>query len=434
MADYLLPDVGEGLTEAEIHAWHVAPGDVVKVNQVLLEIETAKSIVELPSPFAGTVESLLVEAGQTVTVGTPLVRIADPSAPPTSSSPPAHTEDVATGTAEQGGSDGPETLVGYGPRETVSRRRRRGGVHANALAPARPAPAPVAVPARALAAPPVRLRARELGVDLNQVRSSRADGVVTMGDLAAHASGAAAAPAMPELKDREYREPVKGVRRMMAQAMVESAYSAPHVTLTVEIDTTHAVDLVRELRQDPRYAGVRLTTLTLMARACILALREYPELNARWDGEAVTFRRYVNLGIAAATPRGLIVPNIKDAADLSGPDLARAVEGLTETARAGKSQPADQTGGTFTITNIGVLKVDSGTPIINPGESAILAVGAIRRKPWVIVTRDGGEAIAIRDVVTFSLSVDHRFIDGEKASQFLAVIAAFSENPAGLGL
>ncbi|HSX68075.1 dihydrolipoamide acetyltransferase family protein [Nocardioides sp.] len=443
MADYRLPDVGEGLTEAEIHAWHVQAGDTVAVNQVLLEIETAKSVVELPSPFAGTVEALLVEVGQTVTVGTPLVRVGDGSAAEQGSGQAAEERSGERRAASPGGGDetGPATLVGYGPRETVSRRRRRSGAHANALAPARPAPAPVAAPARALAAPPVRLRARELGVDLNQVSSSRPDGVVTMADLTAYAGGAsaaatapAAAPAMPELRDREYREPVKGVRKMMAAAMVESAYSAPHVTLTVEIDTTHAVDLVRELRTDPRYEGTRLTALTLMARACILALREFPELNARWDGEAVTFRRYVNLGIAAATPRGLIVPNIKDAGDLSGPELARAVEELTATARAGKSQPADQAGGTFTITNIGVLKVDSGTPIINPGESAILAVGAIRRKPWVITTKDGSEAIAIRDVVTFSLSVDHRFIDGEKASQFLAMIAAFSEDPAGLGL
>ena len=426
MADFRLPDVGEGLTEAEIHAWHVAVGDTVAVNQVLLEIETAKSIGALPSPVAGTVEALLVEVGQTVTVGTPLVRVGDGAARP----------------AEADG-DGPANLVGYGPRETVSRRRRRGEARAGVLAPGHPAPAPVAAPsapARALAAPPVRLRARELGIDLNQVRPSRADGVVTMADLTAYADGGAAADvagtgaAMPELQEREYREPVKGVRKMMAAAMVQSAYSAPHVTLTVEIDTTHAVDLVRQLRADPRYAGTRLTALTLIARACILALREYPELNARWDGEAVTFRRYVNLGIAAATPRGLIVPNIKDAADLSGPELARAVEELTATARAGRSQPADQVGGTFTITNIGVLKVDSGTPIINPGESAILAVGAIRRKPWVITTKDGSEAIAIRDVVTFSLSVDHRFIDGEKASQFLAMIAAFSEDPGGLGL
>jgi pyruvate dehydrogenase E2 component (dihydrolipoamide acetyltransferase) len=437
MADYLLPDVGEGLTEAEIHAWHVAPGDVVTVNQVLLEIETAKSVVELPSPFAGTVEALLVEVGQTVTVGTPLIRIDDPSAPATASDLPGHPEDVVEGTTGSG-AEGPETLVGYGPRETVSRRRRAGSAHApaNALAPVRPAPAPAgAAPARPLAAPPVRLRARELGIDLNQVRASRADGVVTMADLAAAAGRAEpVAPELPPLGDREYREPVKGVRKRMAQAMVESAYSAPHVTLTVEIDTTPSVVLTRRLRQDPRYAGITFTSLLLMARACILALRDHPSLNARWDGEAVTFRRYVNLGIAVATPRGLIVPNIKDAADLSGPELARALEKLTDVARHGKAQPADQTGGTFTITNIGVLMVDSGTPIINPGESAILAVGAIRRKPWVINLEDGSEAIAIRDVVTFSLSVDHRFIDGATASKFLAAIAAYSEDPSGLGL
>ncbi|MDO7868403.1 dihydrolipoamide acetyltransferase family protein [Nocardioides jiangxiensis] len=437
MADYLLPDVGEGLTEAEIVSWHVAVGDTVTVNQVLLEIETAKSVVELPSPFAGEVHELLVEVGQTVTVGTPLIRIGDPGAP--AGAAPAHTADVVASTGEVGAdlgteSDGPRTLVGYGPRETVSRRRRGGPVQGGVLAPGHRAPmAPASPAARPLAPPPVRLRARELGIDLNQVRASRADGVISLADLTAAATSAPA-PELPPLKDREYREPVKGVRRLMAQAMVDSAFSAPHVTLTVEIDTTHAVDLVRELRTDPRYAGIRVTALLLIARACILALRDHPELNARWDGEAVTFRRYVNLGIAAATPRGLIVPNIKDAADLNGPELARAIEALTEISREGKAQPADQTGGTFTITNIGVLKVDSGTPIINPGESAILAVGAIRRKPWVITTRDGSEAIAIRDVVTFSLSVDHRFIDGATASMFLARIAAYSQDPSGLGL
>ncbi len=421
MADFLLPDVGEGLTEAEMVAWHVAVGDVVTVNQVLCEIETAKSIVELPSPFAGPVTELLVEVGATVHVGTPIIRIDDPD----HEAPRAHTPAPHAAAADD--AEGPETLVGYGPRETVSRRARRRDRRTDPLAPGHGA-----VVSRPLASPPVRLRARELGIDLATVRPSRADGVIAIGDLAAAAGGAR--PALPPLGDREYREPVKGVRKMMAQAMVESAYSAPHVTLTVEIDTTHSVDLVRHLRTDPRYSGIRITTLLLMARACILALDEHPALNARWDGEAVTFRKYVNLGIAAATPRGLIVPNIKDAGALSGPELARAVEQLILTAREGKAQPAEQVGGSFTITNIGVLNVDSGTPIINPGEAAILAVGAIRRKPWVIRTKDGGEAIAIRDIVTFSLSVDHRFIDGETASRFLAAIAHYSERPDELGL
>jgi 2-oxoisovalerate dehydrogenase E2 component (dihydrolipoyl transacylase) len=211
---------------------------------------------------------------------------------------------------------------------------------------------------------------------------------------------------------------------------LSSAYSAPHVTEWVEVDATRTVEHVAALRNDPAYDGVRVTTTLVVAQACVAALREFPELNARWDGEAVTFRRYVNLGVAAATPRGLLVPNIKDAGDLSGPDLAKALEQLTAIAREGKTQPAEQTGGTFTITNVGVFGVDAGTPIINPGESAILAIGAIRKKPWVVTTPSGDDALAIRHVVTLALSFDHRLVDGEKGSRFLAAIARTLSDPA----
>jgi pyruvate dehydrogenase E2 component (dihydrolipoamide acetyltransferase) len=469
MAEYRLPDVGEGLTEAEIVAWHVAVGDVIAVNDPVVDIETAKSIVELPSPYAGTVEALLVSVGETVEVGTPIVRItsdadaavagrdaggsgemgAEESAETGAEDSAGGRPATAPGQADEEAQEGPATLVGYGPRDRASRRRgpvdersQTGWDSSQPVAANPPDDAFLSNPSaqvaarsqRPLAKPPVRLLARELGVDLNSV--SHAGPVITRADVeaatkpAASAGRAAQAPAeLPPLLDREYREPVKGVRKAMAQAMVASAYSAPHVTEWVEVDATRTVDHVAALRKDSAYDGVRVTTTLIVAQACVAALREFPELNARWDGEAVTFRRYVNLGVAAATPRGLLVPNIKDAGDLSGPELAKALEQLTTTARDGKTQPAEQTGGTFTITNVGVFGIDAGTPIINPGESAILAVGAIRKKPWVITTASGDDALAIRHVVTLALSFDHRLVDGEKGSRFLASIARALEDP-----
>ncbi|RJS45978.1 dihydrolipoamide acetyltransferase family protein [Nocardioides cavernaquae] len=433
MAEYRLPDPGEGLTEAEIVAWHVAVGDVIAVNDPVVDIETAKSIVELPSPYAGTVEALLVAVGETVEVGTPILRVT--------------TADDVAPVVDEEAAEGPATLVGYGPRDRASRRRssasekpRTSGqqvtksLHTDGAALANPSVQVAVGSQRPLAKPPVRLLARELGVDLNAV--AHAGPVITRADVeaatqpAAPAGRATPAPTeLPPLLDREYREPVKGVRKVMAQAMVTSAYSAPHVTEWVEVDATRTVERVAALRKDPAYDGVRVTTTLIVAQACVAALREFPELNARWDGEAVTFRRYVNLGIAAATPRGLLVPNIKDAGDLSGPELAMALEQLTATAREGRTQPAEQTGGTFTITNIGVFGIDAGTPIINPGESAILAVGAIRKKPWVVTTAAGDDALAIRHVATLALSFDHRLVDGEKGSRFLASIARALEDP-----
>jgi pyruvate dehydrogenase E2 component (dihydrolipoamide acetyltransferase) len=453
MAEYALPDVGEGLTEAEIVAWHVAVGDVIAINDPVVDIETAKSIVELPSPYAGTVEALLVSVGETVEVGTPILRVRAPGdaevAPRDSGQQApsdagrAETAPATPGQAAEDIAEGPATLVGYGPRDRASRRRGPAGeepqIGRDLSQPVEAGPphdaflsnpsAQVAARSqRPLAKPPVRLLARELGVDLNSV--AHAGPVITRADVesAGRAPGRAVpaqqAPAeLPPLLDREYREPVKGVRKAMAQAMVASAYSAPHVTEWLEVDVTRTVDRVAALRQDPAYDGLRVTPMLIVAQACVAALRDFPELNARWDGEAVTFRRYVNLGVAAATPRGLLVPNIKDAGDLSGPELARALEDLATTAREGRTQPAEQTGGTFTITNVGVFGVDAGTPIINPGESAILAVGAIRKKPWVVTTSGGEDALAIRHVVTLALSFDHRLVDGENGSRFLVSVA-----------
>lgn len=422
MPEYLLPDVGEGLVEAEIVAWRVAVGDTVAINDVVVEIETAKSIVELPTPYAGQVDALLAAPGETVAVGAPILRILAEGEVPSVTPAPGDRDD---------GAAAPETLVGYGPRAATSRRRRT---------PAAANPDPrhargretgaVRQDLRAggpLAKPPVRLLARERGVDLNEVFGSGAGGVITAEDI--ELISGAAEPEPQAVDGREWREPVKGVRKAMAQAMVDSAFSAPHVTIWHEIDATRTVRYVERLKRDPAYAEVKVSPLVVVARACIQALRHVPEANARWTDVEIVHRRYVNLGIAAATPRGLLVPNIKDAADLSLPELARALETLTTRAREGLTQPAEQAGGTFTITNIGVLGVDGGTPIINPGESAILAVGAIRKKPWVISEPDGADGIAIRSVTTLALSFDHRMMDGQRGSQFLADVCSILEDP-----
>jgi 2-oxoisovalerate dehydrogenase E2 component (dihydrolipoyl transacylase) len=226
--------------------------------------------------------------------------------------------------------------------------------------------------------------------------------------------------------ERETREPVKGVRKMMAQAMVDSAFTAPHVTEWVTVDVTRTMRLVDRLKAHRDFRDVKVSPLLVVAKAVCLAMRRTPEINATWDDttQEVVFKSYVNLGIAAATPRGLVVPNVKDADGLALADLGAAINALTRTAREGRTQPAEMAGGTFTITNVGVFGVDAGTPIINPGESAILALGAVRPQPWVHKGK-----IKIRDVTTLALSFDHRLVDGEKGSRFLADVAAVLEDP-----
>ena len=366
--------------------------------------------------------------------------------------------------------EGNPTLVGYGPREVVAMRRPRlgsasprvesaaatqmqvqgafapGGAQSQAVLeydePAVPATAAAPVPpddVRALAKPPVRKLARELGVDLTSVRPTGPAGTITRADVeAAAGSGTSSGPSTPlppthdvSPEQREWREPVKGVRKMMAQAMVASAFGAPHVTEWVTVDVTRTMELVERLKKRRDFAEVRVSPLLVLARAAMLAMRRTPEVNSFWDEAAqeVVYKRYVNLGIAAATPRGLVVPHIKEAQALSLVDLAAALGELTATAREGRTQPAEMSGGTFTITNVGVFGVDSGTPIINPGESAILAFGAVRKQPWVVST-DSGDQIAIRQVTTLALAFDHRHIDGEKGSRFLADVAGILEDPA----
>lgn len=461
MAEYKLPDVGEGLTEAEIVKWHVAVGDVVEINQIVVEIETAKSIVELPSPYAGTVSAIMVAEGETIPVGTPIIAIGDEAEAAAAPAADDPGEIDLSNPAASGGGEG-ESLVGRNKADRGPIRRARKvssgamAAHMQAQAafeggaspmveadePAVPAaePAPAASPAavRTLAKPPVRKLAKDLGVDITTLTPSGPNGTVSREDVQAAASGSNGSDvtytgSFERLAVAggagEWREPIKGVRKMMAGAMVQSAFTAPHVTEWVTIDVTRTMELVERLRSRRELREVKVSPLLVLARAVMLAMRRTPEINSFWDEAAqeVVYKRYVNLGIAAATPRGLVVPNIKGAHELSLVELATALGELVDTARAGRTQPAEMSGGTFTITNVGVFGVDAGTPIINPGESAILCFGAIKKQPWV--DEASGEIVA-RDVTTLALSFDHRHIDGEKGSRFLADVASILEDPA----
>jgi pyruvate dehydrogenase E2 component (dihydrolipoamide acetyltransferase) len=467
--DFALPDLGEGLTEGEILAWMVAPGDEIRLNQPIVEVETAKAAVEIPSPYAGVVSKLHFAAGDTVDVGSVIITFdVDPSGaeepeeglPPASepgvTGSPAPAADPAAEGAGNGAGDGEKiaVLVGSGPKTARLTRRARvtpTEPHPSGQLPARPQPARVsaaAVGARAaqvvassqvLAKPPVRKLARDLGVDLQTVGGTGPDGSVTRSDVEAAAgsapnqpaaTGAATAPAVQLLEfdpdTREHRIAIKGVRKLTAEAMVSSAFTAPHVTEFVTVDVTPSMDLVERLRAQPEFTGVRVSPLLLVARALLLAVARFPLINASWDEGAgeIVVKEYVNLGIAAATPRGLIVPNIKDAGALTLPELAHALDELVTVARSGRTTPADMAHGTITITSVGVFGVDAGTPILTPGEAAILCFGAVRDMPWV---HDG--EIAIRKVTQLSLSFDHRMIDGQLGSEFLADIAASLADP-----
>ncbi|BDV32358.1 dihydrolipoamide acetyltransferase family protein [Microbacterium terricola] len=445
---FVLPDVGEGLTEAEIVQWRVAPGDEVAVNDVLVEIETAKSLVELPSPFAGTVGALLAAEGDTVDVGAPIITIDPPV-----SGDAAAAADVTVGRSAHGepaaeSDGGGAVLVGYGTGGQVQSRRRK------------VAERPVAASVGVVAKPPIRKLARDLNVDLAEVTPSGPAGEVTRDDVVKHASQASVfrnieTPAWPDVREetipavpapasagadapsapepaegREETIPVKGVRKAVASGMVRSAYTAPHVSVWTDVDATRTMELVKRLKSSTDFADIKVSPLLIMARAVIWAVRRTPMVNAAWidlaDGSAeIRVRHFVNLGIAAATPRGLLVPNIKDAQNLNTRELAKALEKLTLTAREGKTTPLDQQQGTITITNIGVFGMDAGTPIINPGESGIIAMGAIRQKPWVV---DG--EVRPRWVTTVSGSFDHRVIDGDGVSRFVADVASVLEEPA----
>jgi 2-oxoisovalerate dehydrogenase E2 component (dihydrolipoyl transacylase) len=423
-----LPDVGEGLTEADIVKWHVQAGDTVEVNQTILEIETAKAVVELPCPFEGTVTELLVEEGTTVDVGVPIITVdVGGEAPPEGAhepgieGSPAPKVDPAAPAAEKQGQKRVPVLVGYGVKPGATSRRPRKPRDTGRRETTAPPEAPRPVGGTVLAKPPVRKLAKDLGVDLTGIAGTGPEGSITRDDIQRVATTPAAAP-----RGGEERIPIRGVRKHTAAAMVRSAFTAPHVTEWLQVDVTGTMDAVRRLRDLPDFEGLKLSPLLLVAKALLLAVRRNPLVNSAWDEDAqeIVVKHYVNLGIAAATDRGLIVPNVKDAHDKSLPDLARSLADLTATARAGKATPADLTGGTITITNVGVFGVDAGTPILTPGESAILAFGQIRKMPWV-----HEDEIKIRSVTTLALSFDHRIVDGELGSIVLREIAAMLEDP-----
>ena len=498
--EFNLPDPGEGLTEAEIVTWKVKAGDTVKVNDIVVEIETAKSLVELPVPFAGTVTALLVAEGETVEVGTPIIAV-DTSGGAGAGAPTSVQEAPAAGAVEPGmeGSPAPKmaaaaaaaeeeieegkiggttstgrtaVLVGYGVKQTEAKRRPRKGArpgrwrrrplagavprrarHSRVWGQGEPRPtsepgsgstspmtrescprvAPVRWPSRRCASSP-RTSASTSPASAAPARAGSSPAPTSRPTRPGRAAGAPAAQAQPEAAgaatayqapvfarsgEREKRIPIKGVRKMTAQAMVDSAFTAPHVTEWITVDVTATMELVERLKKDREFKDVKVTPLLVLAKAMCLAIRRNPEINATWDEAAqeIVVKNYVNLGIAAATPRGLIVPNVKDADQMSMRQLAEAIGALTATAREGRTQPADMSGGTITITNVGVFGVDLGTPIINPGESAIMAFGAIRRQPWVVTAADGTETIEPRWVTQLALSFDHRLIDGELGSR-----------------
>lgn len=432
--EFLLPDVGEGLEEAEIVQWKVSVGQQIAVNQIIVEIESSKSLVELPTPFAGTVLELLAQEGAVVRVGTAIIRI--------------QRNEPEQVTGVESNSERTEMLVGSGPR-TEEGRRRRGtprnyGGHATseeAIVPTSASPTPTAAtpatptPTSAsssagLAAPPVRKLARELGVDLTGLIGSGPGGSVTREDVMTASEVKKDIPTpVTQLADasRETRIPIRGVRRAMAEAMVTSAFTAPHVTEFVTVDVTASMNLLDKLRTQPEFAGIRLSPLTLLARAMCIAARRTPAVNSFWDerSQEIVTKHYVNLGIATATDRGLLVPNVKDADQLDLKELAEAITVVIEAARAGKTEPAQMTGGTMSITNIGVFGIDAGTPILPPGQSAIISLGAVVERPWVV----GGE-IVVRQVTTLALSFDHRLVDGAQGSKFLADVAQMLQEPA----
>ena len=499
-----LPDVGEGLTEAEVVAWKVKPGDTVAINDVLCEIETAKSLVELSSPFAGTVTELLVEEGITVEVGTAIIAVsegqegANGTAPEAPAAEETFTPVYGKLTAEAGEQPAGGPLVGSGPKADAVKRRARkrptgavveaAGVAENAegavqdnqavleakaaeapvphrptaaravVEPAQQVPSPaVQQPAatrgaaisgtisglvnKVLAKPPVRKFARDLGIDLADVVATGQRGEVTREDLVSYQAQRDAehdqadtfwgASRKPQ-DQRVERVPVKGVRKATAKAMVDSAFSAPHVSIFVDVDASRTMEFVKRLKVSRDFEGIKISPLLILAKAVIWAAARNPSVNATWvedadgkGGAEIQIKHFMNLGIAAATPRGLMVPNIKDAQDLSLKELALALNELATKARAGKTQPAEMQGGTLTITNIGALGIDTGTPIINPGEVAIIAFGTIKQKPWVL----DGEVIP-RWITTLGGSFDHRVVDGDLSARFMADVAAILEEPA----
>ena len=448
LKEFKLPDVGEGLTEADIVAWHVKPGDQVEDGQIIVEIETAKAVVELPCPWDGTVARLLAEEGQTVEVGVPIIAVEVGT--PDSAERPSVPAQAAAESIPDDEAGAHSVLVGYGVRTSATTRRARrtaagrpetAEVPTVAEVPVEPPEVPaepgVAAAARALAKPPVRKLAKDLGISLAALAGSGPDGSITRDDVqraaeagtparSAESGNGSRTATLATVPGGEERIPVRGVRKHMAAAMVSSAFTAPHVTEFLQVDVTETMAALPRVRELPEFAELRVSPLLFAARALLIAVARHPLVNSSWDAaaEEIVVKHYVNLGIAVAAERGLIVPNIKHADAMTLPELARGLQALIETGRAGKATPADLTGGTITITNVGVFGVDAGTPILTPGETAILAFGQVKDTPWVV---DG--QLAVRKACTLSLSFDHRIVDGELGSAVLRDVGSMLQDP-----
>lgn len=419
--EFKLPDLGEGLTEGEVVRWLVAAGDAIALNQPIVEVETAKAVVEIPAPYAGTVVKLHAGEGDTLDVGAPLISVdtGGGAAPESRGSAPVAADPEQELQA---------TLVGPGERQQA-RRRRIAGHARSANGPAAATPAPTPAQQRPKATPPVRRYAKDRGVDLAALVGTGRDGRITREDVDGALGDAqpAAASARPPRDRAEERIPVRGTRRQIAAAMTASAFSIPHVTEFLTVDATRLMELRERLRALPAADGLKLTPLAVVAKALCVAVRSYPLMNSSWDedGGDIVVKGWVNLGIATDTPTGLLVPNIKDADTLGILELSRELTRLTGLARERKAAPADLTGGTITITNVGGFGVETGTPIINRPECAILATGLIAPRPWVVDGR-----LAVRQLMTTSVSFDHRIVDGAYAAQFLAHLRDLLEDPA----
>ncbi len=460
-----LPDVGEGLTEAEIVSWKVAPGDTVAVNDVICEIETAKSLVELPVPYAGTVEELVAEEGETIEVGQPLIQIGaaegaeEPADRPVSGAPPEGASSSSSESQQQGGQERTPTatddeqaaLVGSGPKADAPKARTRTRPTSLDLVEV-PGLEPEGVTARTQglpggefaadivqrASPPVRALAKRLGVAVWELVGSGRNGQITRDDVERRAkqkeaqreAGGVPASGSPGQLGLLYEGPreekiqVRGVRKATALNVAASASTVPHVSVFKEIDVTRTMELRSALRESQEYQGLSVSPLLFAAKAIIWAARRNPQVNASWHDTHYTLHNYVNLGVAAATPRGLVVPVIHDAHTYNTRGLAAAITALTTDARDGKTTPAQMQGGTVSITSIGSLGLDFGTPILPPGQASIVMLGAVRTKPWVV---DG--QVVPRQIVTVGGSFDHRLIDGDLAGAFISDIAAVLEQP-----
>jgi len=388
--DFLLPDLGEGLTEGTIVTWLVAEGDTVGVDQPVVEVETAKAAVEVPVPFAGVVTRLHGEPGQSLPVGAPLLTIG-----------PGFTEPGVTTASEGSGN----VLIGYGTTTTTRRRRTRTVV----ATPEKPSKAPGVI------SPFVRKMAADNKIDLTTLTGSGPGGIIRRADVEA-------ALAVPEQRDGETRIPLTGVRKAVADKLTTSRRQIPEATVWVDVDATGLVAARKSLNASAPDRPVSL--LGLVARFAVAGLRKFPELNSRVEGDEIVQLRDINLGFAAQTDRGLVVPVVRDAGSLSTRELSAAIGDRTTQAREGKLGPAGLTGGTFTVNNYGVFGVDGSAAIINHPEAAILGIGRIIDRAWVV----DGELVA-RKVCEVTLAFDHRVCDGGTAGGFLRFVADCVESP-----